>query len=173
LDASLQNIARERVQGVDLAIDYRVELGDSGSLSLGGQASYLDSERQISAGQAVLRRAGMVFNPPHWRWRLGGTFERRNTALSMFLNSLGGTLDDRFGPDERIGGFVTVDASFRLRSNAARGPLRNVELRLSAQNLLDEVPSPIRDPDPAAPPYDSTNQSPVGRFISLSITKRW
>ena len=27
--------------------------------------------------------------------------------------------------------------------------------------------------NPAAPPFDSTNQSPVGRFVSLSVTKRW
>lgn len=173
LDASLQNIARERVRGVDFALDYRMSLGDAGSLRLGGQLSYLDSERQISVGQPVLRRTGMVFNPPHWRWRLGGTWDRGNAGLSVFVNRLGGTIDDRFGTDERIGGFVTLDASLRLRSAAARGPLRDVELRLSAQNLLDEAPSPIRDPDPAAPPYDSTNQSPVGRFISVSVTKSW
>ena len=94
-------------------------------------------------------------------------------GLSLFLNVLAGTTDDRFGTDGRIDGFTTLDASFRIRSNALRGPLRNVELRLSAQNLLNEAPAAVRDTDPAAPTYDSINQSPVGRFISFSVTKTW
>jgi len=53
------------------------------------------------------------------------------------------------------------------------GPFRNLELRLSALNLLDEKPDVIRNSQPQAPSYDSTNQSPVGRFISLSVRKSW
>jgi outer membrane receptor protein involved in Fe transport len=172
LDATLQNVARERARGVDLLLDYRVEL-ESGSLTLTGLASYLDSERQISAGQAVVRRAGIIFNPPHWRGRLGGTWADRNFDLSVFASYVGGTRDDRFAQVERIGAFVTLDASLRIQVTASQGFLRDAEVRLSALNLLNETPALVRDLDPAAPPYDSINQSPVGRFISLSVIKSW
>lgn len=173
LDGTLQNIARERAWGVDFAVDYRIDLGDDHRIDLVGQASYLDSERQISAGQPVLQRAGIIFNPPNWRWRFGGSWTARSFGASLFINHIDGTTDDRFAVVERIGGFTTIDASLRFRSAARRGPLRGVELSLSALNLLNEEPSAVRDADPAAPPFDSINQSPVGRFLSLSITKRW
>ncbi|MDB5669489.1 MAG: hypothetical protein JWO25_448, partial [Alphaproteobacteria bacterium] len=34
-------------------------------------------------------------------------------------------------------------------------------------------PAAIRNTDPTAVPYDSTNQSPVGRLLSLSVTRSW
>lgn len=172
LDGSLQNIARERVSGLDLSTDYRFDLA-GGALNLTGGASYLRSERRISAGQPVLRRAGMIFNPPHWRGRLGGTWTRRAVTFSASANYVGATLDDRFAAVQTTGDFITLDASLALRSVASRGPLRGVELRLTASNLLDEAPAPVTDPDPAAPPYDSVNQSPVGRFLGIAVTKRW
>jgi outer membrane receptor protein involved in Fe transport len=172
VDASLQNIGQERARGVDLLVSYRADRG-GGTLDLLGMASYLDSERQISAGQPVLQRAGTIFNPPHWRGRLGGTWGRQGVGLSAFVSYVGETLDERFAQVERIEDFVTLDASLRIGSLASRGFLRDVELRLSALNLLDQAPASIRELDPAAPPYDSVNQSPVGRFISLSVTKTW
>lgn len=172
IDASLRNVAIERARGVDLAADYLIDTG-GGQLQISAAASYLDSERQLSARQPVLQRAGTIFNPPHWRARLGGTWQSRSISLTAFLNHVGGTTDDRFASPEKIGAFTTLDISAGFRSAAMRGPLRGVELRLSALNLLNEEPETIRDLDPAAPPYDSTNQSPVGRFISLSISKRW
>ena len=170
--ATLQNVAVERARGLDLQLDYRFDLA-GGALNLTGQASYLKSERQLSAGQATLQRAGMIFNPPHWRWRGGGTWDRGQTGISLFVNYVGGTIDNRLPAIDRVDNFLTIDASLRLRTGAASGPFGNIELRLSALNLLDRRPAAINDPDPAAPPYDSVNQSPVGRFISFSISKRW
>lgn len=172
VDGSLQNIARERARGMDLAIDYRLEFA-GGSLDISGGASYLHSERQISAGQPVLQRAGIIFNPPHWRGRLGAVWSSRAIALSAFANYIGGTIDDRFAVVGRTDDALTVDVSLLIRSGATSGPLRNVELRLSALNLLNDAPAPLTDPDPAAPPYDSINQSPIGRFLSLALVKRW
>jgi iron complex outermembrane receptor protein len=172
VDATLQNVASERARGLDLEVGYRLDLA-GGALDLTGQASYLRSERQISFGQATLQRAGILFNPPHWHWRGGGSWSRSNAGISLFLNYVGPTIDNRLPSIVEIDDFVTLDASFRLRSAAKSGLLRNVELRLSALNLLDNKPARVSDPDPASPTYDSINQSPVGRFISLSITKSW
>jgi outer membrane receptor protein involved in Fe transport len=172
VDATLQNIARERVRGLDLAGSYAFALG-GGTADLNAAATYLDGERQISSGQPVLQRAGIIFNPPHWRWRLGGGWSRGAVGITTTLSYVGGTLDDRFTDLQRTDDFLTLDASVRIGSIAARGPLAGVELRLTGLNLLNAAPAPVRDPDPAAPPYDSINQSPVGRFVSLSVTKRW
>lgn len=172
VDDSLRNVSRERVRGLDLQLDHETGLG-RGRLTLTGGASYLESERQISAGQPVRERAGRIFNPPHWRARGGASFAQDGFALSAFMTYVGGTLDDRFAAAARIPAFVTLDATLGLRSRAARGPLAGAELRLIALNLLDARPAPIRNTNPADPPYDSLNQSPVGRVLGLQLSKRW
>ncbi|QAY78189.1 TonB-dependent receptor [Sphingosinicella sp. BN140058] len=172
LDARLRNTARERARGVDVGITYQADVA-AGTLQLDLAGSYLESERQLTAGLPVLQRAGLIFNPPRWRGRLGASYEKGRLGLSGFLNYVGSVVDDRFPERTNIGPFVTLDLSGRIRAAATHGPLRGVELRISARNLLDEHPDPIRNRDPAAPPYDSTNQSPIGRFLMLSVSKSW
>ena len=173
IDGALRNTARQRIRGVDLSTDYRIDLGPSDRLLLTGAASYLESNQQLAPDQPAFQMAGIIFNPPHWRGRIGGVWQGRSTGLSAFVNYVGATRDNRFPTVERIGPFVTLDLSASLRTGAGAGPFRGMEFRLSALNLLNEEPDVIRNSQPEAPPYDSTNQSPVGRFIGLSVRKIW
>jgi outer membrane receptor protein involved in Fe transport len=173
IDGGLRNAAQERLQGVDISAEYELLNGANERLVLSASASYLESDRRLSAGQLVVERAGRIFNPPNWRSRLGGTWQRDNVRLTSFVNYVGGTLNDQTPVFERVAPFVTLDLSAHLRTTATHGLLRDLEFRVSAANLLNERPDLIRNPNPASPPYDSTNQSPVGRFISLSVAKSW
>lgn len=173
IDTSLRNTARERARGVDLSAEYRIDTGAEGRVLLTAAASYLDADRQLSAGQTVVERAGVIFAPPHWRARGGISWEGANVQLSAFLNHAGSVIDDRFSAPASIGPFTTLDLSGRIRTSATTGLLRNIELRLSALNILNEKPDPIRTSDPAAIPFDSTNESSTGRFLSLAVTKTW
>ncbi|WP_129793876.1 TonB-dependent receptor [Sphingosinicella sp. CPCC 101087] len=172
-DSSIRNAARERARGVDVAMDYDLDLSAGQRLLLSGSASYLESARQLIEGQPFAERAGRIFNPPHWRARFGGTWRSERASFTAFLNYTGPVLDDRRAPLQRIAPFVTVDMSASLRGFADSGPLSGFELRLNVLNLLDERPDLIRNPNPGSVPYDSTNQSPVGRFIGLSLTRSW
>ena len=71
VDTSLRNSERQRIHGIDIDADYRIELGRSGTLRLSGSASHLVSAQQLSAGQPFLPLAGTIFHPPHWRGRAG------------------------------------------------------------------------------------------------------
>ncbi|MCD9030968.1 TonB-dependent receptor [Luteimonas sp. Y-2-2-4F] len=173
IDGTLRNVATVRARGVDLSADYGVDVGQRDRLRLTASASYLDSDRQLSPGQPTLGRAGRIFNPPRWRARAGGTWQRGNLSLSGFANYIGGTLDDRYQPLERVGAFLTFDAVARLKSSAEAGALRDVEAGVSVLNLLNEKPDVIRNSNPADPPYDSVNHSVVGRFIGLTLTKKF
>ena len=92
--------------------------------------------------------------------------------MSAFLSYVGGTRDNRFAATPGPGPFVTLDLIARLRTGET-GPLRNVEASLSVLNLLNGEPDIIRNSDPAAPSYDSTNQSPFGRVVTLAVRKTW
>jgi iron complex outermembrane recepter protein len=173
IDDSLRNTARQRVHGFDLSADYRLDLRRGERLLLSAAASYLRSNQQLSAGQPAVQMAGIIFNPPHWRAHAGATWDSRTINLSAFVNYVGSTLDNRFPTFARVGPFVTLDLSAALRTDSRAGPFRGLELRLSALNVLNEQPDIIRNDEPEAPPFDSTNQSPVGRFIGLSVRKVW
>lgn len=173
VDIAIRNTQRQHIRGVDLSADYRRDLGPSGTLLLTGSASYLKSDQQLAPNQPVIQLAGTVFRPPHWRGRAGAAWEGGWAGLSAFINYVGRTKDNRFATVETIGSFVTLDLNASLRTGTNRGPLRNMELRLSALNVLDAEPDFVRNPFPSAAPYDATNQSPVGRFLGLSVRKTW
>jgi len=173
VDAALRNAARARVEGVDMVADYGLALRDGSRLRLSAAATYLASDQRLSANQPIVRQAGTIFNPPNWRGRAGATWQAEAAGLSLFVNHVGATTDTRFPERERIGPFVTLDLSASVRLGGWAGPLRGLEVRASALNLLDEQPDIIRNSEAAAPSYDSTNQSPVGRFISVSLRKAW
>jgi iron complex outermembrane recepter protein len=173
VDIAARNTERQRIHGVDLNADYHLDLGSGGKLLLTGAASYLKSNQQLAPGQPILQLAGTIFHPPHWRGRAGAVWDGERAGLSAFVNYVGPRIDNRFPTVRKIGSFVTVDLNASVRTGAASGPFRNIELRLSALNVLNQKPNFTRAVFPEEAPYDSTNESPVGRFLGVSIRKVW
>jgi outer membrane receptor protein involved in Fe transport len=172
IDTALRNTAREHVRGVDMSADYRIPAG-AGRLTLTAAATYLRSDLQILPTQPLIPRVGTIFNPPHWRGRASALWQGRRSDLSAAVNYVGSFRDNRFEDASRIGPFVTVDLSAAIRTGPGEGAFGNMELRLTALNVLDEHPDVIRNSQPSAPSYDSTNQSPLGRFVGVSVRKHW
>jgi outer membrane receptor protein involved in Fe transport len=172
VDARLRNTARERVRGIDFAADYRLDVGSS-RIALNAGASYLDAMRQLGPGQPFVDLSGVIYRPSRWRGRLGGSWETGTTQVTAFVNYIGSVQDNRVVFDDEIGAFTTLDLSARVRTRATRGLLQSMEFRLTALNILNETPSIINVSNPASIPFDSTNQSAIGRFISLAVVKTW
>ncbi|MBO9375570.1 TonB-dependent receptor [Sphingomonas histidinilytica] len=173
LDGSLQNAAQQTVRGVDLALRYRLEFTPEESLQLSASGSYQMSEQQLASGKPIVQLTGLVFNPPHWRGRVGGTYQRSNVSFSAFGSYIGGTLDNRLQPHVRVTSFTTLDTIARIRTNASRGVFRGVDATIAVTNLLNEKPAFVRKALAVDLPYDSTNYSVAGRVISLTVTKAW
>ncbi|WP_245829521.1 TonB-dependent receptor [Novosphingobium mathurense] len=171
VDASFQNAARQHLRGLDLAARYRIELAEDETLKLEGSASYLKSDQRLSAGYPLEELAGTIFDPPHWRGRLGATWRKDNVTLSAFGSYIGGVTDDRFSPIEHVKSFTTLDFVGHLRSQAQSGIGQGVDLTVSIQNLFNEKPDTIQNTIPVYPPYDSTNYSSIGRVITIAVSK--
>lgn len=170
VDNRFTNVARQRARGLDFSGQYRARLGQAESLTLSGNATYMTSRRQLLEGAEEIPLAGRIFNPPNWRLRGGVTWTDEQTTVAAFANYLGPVDDPRFGELELVSSMTTIDLTVRhvIRS---RGLLDGLEVTVSAANLLNEEPKPIRVTASYFPPYDSTNHSAVGRFISLSVGK--
>ena len=126
----------------------------------------------MSASQPSIERAGTIFNPPHWRARTSGGWQRDNFGLTASYNYVGGTTDGRTTQVYKVGSFQSIDLSANLKFDEP-GLLGGWSFLLSAQNLFNEMPSLIRTSGANSPPYDATNYSSVGRFVSLTISKAW
>lgn len=171
VDGSLQNAARQNLQGVDIVARYRMDLPNGNALQFDASASYLDSDQQLSSGNPFLQLAGTIFNPPHWRGRLGGTWKQDNVTMSANLNYIGSTRDTRFTPAEHVGSFTSLDLVGIIRSKASTGAFAGLDLTASVLNLFNAKPATIRNPITTDPPYDSTNYPVAGRVISLAVSK--
>jgi iron complex outermembrane recepter protein len=164
------NTVAQRVRGVDLAGSYRVELGHS-RLQLRGSATWLRSAQQRLVGEPFYSLSGTLFHPARLNGRAGAVWSRGGLSASAFANYVGGVTNPVDNRETRS--FTTVDASLRYDTGDGDGPWSGFDIALSAHNAFDRHP-PLYTPSSVGnPPYDSTNYSPVGRFLSVSVAKRW
>lgn len=173
VDNRFTNVSRQRAQGVDIAGRYRIETGADGTLTLSASASYLESRRQLLDTQDFAPLAGTIFNPPHWRARAGATWADGGLTLSGWFSYTGGVTDDRTTSHDKVSGQTSLDLTLRYRTEPGQKFSSNMEFALMAQNILNDEPDTIRTDVVQYTPYDSTNYSSIGRFVGLSITKRW
>lgn len=174
VDNSNVNAGRQTLQGVDLLLSYRTRFNDGRDvLTATLNGAYLESEQQLSPGQPVTQLAGTLFNPPHLRARGGLSWSSGPVTLAGWLNYSGRVEDRRFSPEADIDPVTTADFTLRISSAEKGGPLRGLDVRLSVLNAFNAKPSNIRTTLFTDTPYDSTNYSPVGRFVGIGITKSW
>lgn len=172
IDSTNVNAGSQVIHGVDAQIQYRTELlgGQAGLLA---SATYLRSKQQISPTLPVKTLAGQLFNPPHWRTRQTLSWDRDAVRLAATLSTIGGVTDPRAASEGHVHGMATLDLSARYRLPAATGLLKGLELGLSVQNALNAAPAVIATSFFYDTPYDSTNYSPLGRYVAFEVVKKW
>lgn len=168
-----QNAARQDVHGFDLAANYVRQFSGDRALTLAANAGRITSRQQLSAGQPEVALAGTVFNPPHWKGRAAVTWTAGDTSLTTAMTYIDGNSDIRFVPAPDIDSMTMADVTLRHRTDGGTGLFAGLDIVLSLQNVFNARPGLIRQIYEYDPTYDSTNTSPVGRFISLGITRHW
>jgi iron complex outermembrane receptor protein len=165
------NAASQVVRGIDLDIRYTVPMFDA-SLFLGAGASYItDSSRRLSTQRAESRTAGVVAFPPKLKARLSVAYARGAFTSTVAANYLGGVDNTRRAPPAEGSSMTTVDLV--LDYSARTEVFGGIGVSLSVANALNERPPYIEPSLPYYINYDSTNYSPIGRFVSLSVTKKF
>lgn len=173
VDNRSRNIARQTIQGVDVSLRYKMETARAGAFTFLGNLTYLDSKQRLVPDEEAQDIAGVIFYPPHVRGRTGLLWDKGPTSLAAYVNYVGGVRDERAILATRISGMTTLDLTAVYKVDEGAGVLRDMEILVSLQNISDVKPDVIRTSASYFPPYDSTNYSPVGRFVSLTISKSW
>jgi outer membrane receptor protein involved in Fe transport len=117
--------------------------------------------------------AGTVFSPPHWRGR--GTASWRTGALTLTadLNYTGSERDTRGARAVAVGAMTTAGLTARWQVPSTFLWLKGLDLSASVQNLFDAKPPLIVRRSTQDAPFDSTNVSATGRFLSFAVRKTW
>ena len=167
IDGRDRNIARQRYSGVDLSLRYRVDVGSADRLTFAAAGSVLKSRQQLLAGLPWTTLAGTVFHPAHFRGRTGISFDSRRINFSGFLNYMSGLDDHRRAPTFHIPSYTTLDLTARIRIGS------KAEISLAALNVFDAKPTAIATVSPTDTPFDTTNYSPAGRFLGITVRQEW
>lgn len=170
VDNRFVNAAQQRVKGLDLSGSYRFDLANS-RLTFRGSVSWLDSERALTSTSPFSDSSGILFYPVKVNGRAGATWNRGGLTASLFGNYKSGVTNPVDGT--KGASFTTFDLTLRYDTGARESIFSNLVFEASAQNLFNREPPSYVVTSFENAPYDSTNYSAIGRFLSLSISKRW
>jgi iron complex outermembrane recepter protein len=182
IDNQFSNTEETVEQGVKVDGQYAYDGGGLGRwrLSFSGNYFLLDG----TSTQAFLPGVGNVANtiaePPRLRLRGGITWQYRSLTADLMLNYTSGYQNTLFSPSEDIASWTTEDLTLKLNIPPYTSmPWRDLSLVLNIQNLADRRPPFLAIPagdiaiGRSAVPFDGTNASAVGRYVSLEIRKEW
>jgi iron complex outermembrane recepter protein len=167
------NIGNEKVKGIDLIADYKVPVSPV-SLDLFGNASYLQVIQQITSTASAPEIAGRAFNPPRFRARAGATVGVGNWSATSTLNFTGPFSNSYQPLAPHVPSWFVVDCQISYTA-PWQGFLSGMRASLSVQNLFDKNPPYVFSDGEFIKGYnyDSVNATPLGRFVSLQLTKAW
>jgi hypothetical protein len=114
-----------------------------------------------------------LFTPPHVRARGGLSWARGAFSATGNVTYVGGVVDTRRAVAVDVDPMTSLDLTLRYRSAAGSGPLGGLDVSFSVQNIFNAKPGSITTTLFSDAPYDSTNYSPVGRFVALAVSKKW
>jgi iron complex outermembrane recepter protein len=166
------NIARQRARGVDLLTTYDLHT-TSGETALFLNASYMTLDQRLTVVAPEERISGTAFNPPRFRTRGGVTWRYGLWSMTGIVNYLGDS-ENTFEPTRPgVGSWTTADAQLAY-GPPETGALSGVRVSISVQNIFDRDPPFLQfDAFRTGLNYDSVNVTPLGRYISVAVSKNW
>jgi len=167
VDNRYVNTASLRVRGIDGSIRYRFDAA-GGQVGLAGEATYmLDYKQRLTPTSPVIERVNTVNFPVRFRSRMTADWTRGAWTVGGAFNYTG-AYRDALGA--RINDLSTFDLQARW-TGPDDGAFRNMSVLLNVRNVFDRAPPFYNNTLGIA--YDGALGDPIGRFVSLQLTRRW
>ncbi len=172
LNNRLQNIGLTRVSGLDDTASYAVTahgVGYHAALN----AVYLFQYQNVPVrGATPINILSTLENPVNFRGRATAGLDTGGWSVNGAINYVNHYSDPTALVPVRIASWTTVDLQVAYQVEDVRLPLNGLQVALSCTNCLDRAPPAVRKSSYLFG-YDPTNASPMGRFVSLTVRKRW
>lgn len=176
VENNFRNATSQKIQGVDLTAQDSLSL-EIGKLVLAGNASWLSIRQSVIATEPEMAISGTIYNPPSFKARGAASWQVGPWSVTGTGNYIRGEWDTSTTPYTPIASWTTFDAqiAYTLPAAMGSGVLSGWQISLSVLNVFDRDPPHVADADTGITGlgYDSTNASPLGRFISGYISKKW
>ncbi|MEP9360023.1 TonB-dependent receptor [Sphingomonas sp. KR3-1] len=172
IDARRQNLALQRQRALDFDLGYRFDLA-GGAGEIGASGAYIfDYSQKLTETAPRISLVGTLGYPPAFKLRGRALYSNGGSGLAVFTNYLGGYSNNSTGPIQHVDSWLTFDVQL---SHAFRnGPLGKLRVALSVSNLLDaDPPLTVAKSTLTTLGIDLENASPVGRMVSLQVSKQW
>ena len=167
LDNRYVNSATLHVRGIDVSARYRFDLGQD-TIALAANATYMLSfDQRLTPTSAVVERVNRINFPTRLRGRATADWTRGALTLGAAFNYVSRYRDD-------LGVRIDAQPTFDLQARVAppkRGPLAGVAVLLNVRNVFDRNP-PFYN-NSLGIGYDGASGEPVGRYVSLQLTRAW
>ncbi|HEY5755446.1 MAG TPA: TonB-dependent receptor, partial [Steroidobacter sp.] len=137
----------------------------------------LELEQRVTSTSPEADLVDTYINPPRWRARAALSWRRSGLSTDLFVNHTDSYVDNRVPSALKpIRSFTTVDlrVAYDFSSRFKGGVLSGFTIAAGAINLLNEDPPPTTITSPVSDiGFDYANANPLGRLISIELTKTW
>lgn len=172
VDLRTRNVATLQTNGIDLTTRYAMETR-SGRFDFGLNATYIfDFARRTSPQSAEVEAVNTLRNVIAFRSRGDVSWSRDPWSASAFLTYTDNYKDPGNSSEHRhIDSQTIIDLNISRTFLGESSPFGDVTANFNVQNLFDE-PAPFVN-SPSGTAYDSDNFDVRGRFVSVSLNKKW
>jgi iron complex outermembrane recepter protein len=175
IEGEYQNATAQQAHGVDFSSNYGLHTF-FGDLDFSISATWLTLAQTLTPTSPDEIISGTIFNPPAFKSRLGLTWQRGAWSAATFLNYVSKETDNTNASlPVDVASWATVDAQVKYEMSNWGGFFRGMGIRVASQNLFNRNPPALgaNATFPMSIGYDSTNASPLGRFVSVTLRKDW
>lgn len=174
-DTRRRNVGVVETKGVDLSAAWSFAVG-GGQMRLGFDGTYIiEILKQLTATSTSVDQLDTYGNPTRLRLRASINYRLGGWSFNGFVHRRNSYTDNRVVPFEEIDAYTTVDVNAGYRFASGSGVLADASITLGAINVFDRDPpaARIRSLGFYDLGFDAANASPLGRQVSLGLSKRW
>ena len=174
VDYRLANLSSTQTDGLDLNIHQRLTT-DVGLFDLGLVGNYVfHFDQKVTNTSSSVDILNTFANPLKFRFRATSGWDRHlpeesGLGASLAVNFTNGYTNPGSPLVPEISSLTTFDLQLRYHIAESAGWLGGTDFAINAVNVFNQSP-PFADTSFG---YDSSNFQPLGRVLSLTLTKKW
>jgi iron complex outermembrane receptor protein len=168
VDGRRANVGSTKQEGVDVDLSYRFDSSFGNWYTGLNVAKITDLTRSTAPGLPYIDVLDTFGNPVDLRARASLGWRLAGLSANAYVNYVDGYRNTAISPNVSVDSYRTVDAS--LAYEFGSGMLDGLSIALNAQDIFDEEPPVVLN---GIYSWDNQNVSPLGRMVSVVVTKKW
>jgi outer membrane receptor protein involved in Fe transport len=171
VDGRVKNMARTRTNGIDMSATANFPLGGANAtlgLSFNKILGFADKD---SPAAPAIKAIDRYLHPADLRGRIIAGIDKDGFGAFLAGNYTDSYLDDTQAVPRRVPAYITVDGGLSFTFTRS-GALHGLRAALTATNIFDRDPPRFEGvPNYGILNYDPVNASPLGRMVTISVSK--